>query len=94
MPINPITRKLADEFKLCVRKALTDEKLKAVDATNKLRADATCATHDYFDANCAMMEAFKRLEMELDVLDVGMTDEEVQLWNDAWGIAKEEGFAS
>ena len=39
-------REFADRFKVVLRRQLSPAELKAIDETNRQRADATCATHD------------------------------------------------
>jgi|DEB0MinimDraft_6_1074348.scaffolds.fasta_scaffold64339_2 hypothetical protein len=93
MPVNSLTRRVADEFKDCMAETLQPDELRAIDAENRKRSDATCASHDYCDANMVMNEAFERLELEV-FGDDGMSEETVTLWNEAWDLAQSEGFYS
>jgi len=47
-----------------------------------------CHTHDFFDANEAMMDAFAELGLSDDLQD----DATHQLWGAAWGLAKDNAF--
>lgn len=47
--------------------------------------EKSCATHDFFDANEAMSDAFKRvMKREIDAND----EADCALWNSAWDLAK------
>lgn len=49
-----------------------------------------CASHDHCDANMPMSEAFAEvMGREIDL----QNQDEIALWNEAWRIAKAEGFA-
>ena len=91
MPVNSLTRRIASEFKDCMAETLQSEELQAIDAENRKRSVETCASHDYCDANMVMNEAFERLELEVFGEDK-MSEETAVLWNDAWSLAKSEGF--
>jgi hypothetical protein len=58
--------------------------------------DSSCATHDYCDANMAMLEAQKRLGQDESWLELDPDDEKrvpvTDLFNDAWGFAKSKDF--
>lgn len=61
---------------------------------NKTETDeGICHSHDYCDANMVMHEAFAET-FGRDSLDAtnGMTDEDIETWNDAWAIAKAADF--
>ncbi len=94
----PTARLIADTFKTVMREWLTADQLALVDQTNNRRADQlTCATHDYCDANMAMLEALTRIcptrtEDDLcDELCMGQTELLANV-NDGWTLAKIEGF--
>lgn len=93
----PTPRQVADQFKTVLREWLTADQLASVDQTNNRRADAPCATHDYCDANMAMLEALTRIyptrtEDDLcDELCMGQTELLANV-NDGWTLAKIEGF--
>lgn len=80
---------LAVKFSEILKRDIGITDLKKVISTNKDRNDASCATHDYIDANMAMAEAFKDLtgrEFNLQ------SDTQTALWNKAWDIAKKNEF--
>jgi len=81
---------LAKEFHRIVRKELVPSELQFVDKVNEAVLDAsTCATHDYTDANMLMSEAFTNVVNR----DVNYeSDDDVLLWNMAWGLAQCNGF--
>lgn len=88
---------LAREFHARVRKALTPDRLKRVDAQNRSPdfPDGCCATHDFTDANVLMDEAFIKVFERAPELDEdaegGRAD--VALWEAAWDKARAVGFA-
>lgn len=50
-----------------------------------LNTSNACASHDFCDANMPMAEAFEKvMGHELDA----SSDEDVNLWNDAWDYAR------
>lgn len=90
-------RQFADQFKEVLRRQLSPAELLKIDQTNGLRADGTCATHDYCDANMAMLQAV----VELTGLDeddatnrLVCGDLMLDAVNDGWTLAKVEGFSS
>lgn len=90
-------REFADRFKVVLRRQLSPAELKAIDETNRQRADATCATHDYCDANMAMLEAVVELtglpeDEATDRLVRG--DLLIDAVNEGWTLAKAEGFSA
>lgn len=91
-------RQFADQFKTTIREWLTAEQLAEVDRRNNARADSTCATHDFCDANMAMLEAVVTLTKltEDEACDrlVCLTNDDPLLdaVNDGWTLAKVEGF--
>lgn len=68
--------------------------LVAVDRINEERNDATCATHDFCDANMPMDEAFQKVMGRSSLPEEGgMSEDDCALWNDAWARAKSIGFS-
>lgn len=93
-PTEANIRLVADTFKKCVQERLSPVDLVEIDAINRHHNDSSCATHDYFDANCAMIDAFERLNMDIGLgREEGMPQETADLINAAWDLAKHEGFA-
>lgn len=96
-PTTPTPREVADRFKEVLRRWLSPAELAAIDETNRRRADGPCATHDYCDANMAMLEALTRIcptrtEDDLcDELCMGQTELLANV-NDGWTLAKIEGY--
>lgn len=93
----PTARQFADQFKEVLRRQLSPAELLKIDQTNHRKADRYCATHDYCDANMAMLQAV----VELTGLDEDeATDRLVRgdlmldAVNDGWTLAKIEGFSS
>lgn len=51
---------------------------------------SSCASHDFYDANMAMAEAFVTVfEREIDL----QSDTDIELWNAAWELSKSQKFA-
>lgn len=88
----PTTHDLARTFGAVVREWLTPEEFAEVLVRNRAQASAlVCHSHDFMDANDAMMEAFERLGVPYD--DVDADDERIAaLWNAAWDLAKANEF--
>ena len=86
-------QRLAEEFAETIRKDLTETELLTVNERNAKRNDVkqelSCATHDFIDSNESMLDAMKRLNIEVD-LD---SDKQIELINEAWWIAQESNFA-
>ena len=78
-------------FSKLLLKHLGAKKMKQVVARNKAEKDKNiCHTHDFCDANMVMDEALKEKGFELDI-DL-MDDKILNLWNEAWSIAKANKF--
>ena len=82
------TQQLANEFLGIVRMWLSVEELEAIDKANAAD-DSCCASHDYCDPNQAMIEALDKFGVEYD----GQDEEQGRLIDEAWGIAKQNGFS-
>lgn len=67
---------------------LTERQMRSVVTKNRANPEC-CATHDYCDANMAMDEAFKASFGR--PMDLGR-DEDKDLWNRAWNVAKAVEF--
>ena len=69
------------------------DKLRAAAAENRRRNDATCASHDYCDANMPMAAAFEKVTgRPLLPDDEPMTAPDLARVNAAWSFAKAAGF--
>jgi hypothetical protein len=88
--------KLADMFGTVLREWLTQGQLMEVRRRNNaygVEADV-CASHEFCDANMAMADAFE-LALGRPLLPEdrdGMAPDDVDLVNEAWKIAKRNGF--
>ena len=81
--------RVAREFATILREWATDEQWQTMRIDNSRRKgtplDNTCASHDYCDANEAMMMAFERVTGREPSLQ---SDDDTRLWNAAWRSAK------
>lgn len=90
---------LALAFATVLHEWLDEDEIKQVVERNGTEAYTDyCASHDFCDANMAMLEAIQTL--------AGLTDDSAalnaqtegdpdnRLWNDAWSLAKEAGFST
>lgn len=89
---------LAGQFADVVRDWTTPEEFEEIKVRNRTNGDQVCATHDFFDANEAMDQAFRQsfgrsCYLTSDVEEGRCTeaemDADVALWNAAWAQAKE-----
>lgn len=87
-PLNPEI--LAKAFSAVLFGWLTPEQRATVLERNKAEGNPSiCHSHDFCDANMAMVEAFQNLGVgEIDSQD----DEQTALWDAAWALAKSSGF--
>lgn len=80
---------LATEFAIVIREWLTPDQCREIDGRNAVEPNQiVCHSHDFCDANEAMAEAFSRFNVEAHYI----TDS--ALWNEAWSIAKANGFGT
>ena len=96
------TLMLAQSFASTLRRWLAPEQMRAVVARNTLASYSTaCASHDFCDANMAMLEAFgaafTREPLFLaapssDDASNAASEADTQLWNAAWNLARAAGF--
>jgi len=79
---------LAERFSSILREWLTPEQLASVNAMNRSDEDKSiCHTHDVCDPNQAMIDA-------LASFGIDWSPDEMPLIDDAWGIAKANGFGA
>lgn len=82
--------RLADRFAKALREWLTPRQfaeMVRLNSSDPAFAGGCCASHNYCDANMAMMEAWQAV---LGVDSVNADDEaQAALWNDAWNKARE-----
>jgi len=85
---------IAREFCLVIREWLSKEQMLLVVERNDAESSkaSVCHTHDFCDANMAMDAAFKHLGVDPLPDDSGMTKAVVDLWNEAWSLAKAAKF--
>lgn len=81
---------LATEFSRIIREWFDAKTLAKVNAENKRRNDNTCATHDHFDTNEAMGEAFQKVVGRRSRAN---SQSDADLWNMGWAIAKQNNFS-
>lgn len=87
----PDAETLASEFTIVIREWLTPDQCREIDSRNAAETDAAiCHSHDFCDANQAMIDALERFNVELDLQD----DAQRNLMQDAWNIAKRIGFGT
>jgi hypothetical protein len=90
---------LAGAFADVVHEWTTPAELEEVKRLNRTEYanSSICATHDFFDANEAMAEAFRRIfgraiwlpcDVEEGLCPENEADLDLQLWNAAWDQAK------
>jgi len=85
---------LARSFSVVLRQWLSDTEISRINAANAASGyDASsCASHDYCDANMAMLEAVSSSTgIPIDSVDV-VDARFCELSNEAWAIAKRAGF--
>ncbi len=84
--------KLAKMFGQVLQGWLSLHQMRAIIDRNNSRDDMTCATHDFCDANVAMVEAYCKVTGKTED-DIDLQDHETsELLNDAWAIAKSADF--
>ncbi len=82
---------IADGFRSVLRSWLTESQLVEIDRRNREeKNDDICHTHDFCDSNMAMLEAVERsIGRDMNIGE----DEDNALFNDAWTLAKADGFS-
>ncbi|MEL4071690.1 hypothetical protein WKW50_16215 [Ochrobactrum sp. GPK 3] len=89
-----VAASLALVFIGVMRGHYTNDTLEEIDRRNRSRNDDTCASHDFFDANIIMDEAFTRFFGRSTLSDSeSISDDDCDLWRRAWNIAKRKGFS-
>jgi hypothetical protein len=85
----PTPEKLAKEFAYVLKVWLSIDQQARVLILNKAEQNPSiCHSHDFCDANQAMIDALKNIGIESDC----QSDEQMALINEAWDIAKRNGF--
>lgn len=77
---------LAGVFADCVYEWTSPEQFAEIKKRNVTAAPGVCHSHDFIDANMAMLNAF-RVAFGYEPKAGEMTDEETALWNKAWHLA-------
>jgi len=92
--------RLAFEFSFIVREWCNPEELAEIIRRNQTpayRDFGCCASHDFYDTNEAMAEAFERVFGEAPPMVDDASESECErggyLWNSAWDKAKANDFA-
>jgi hypothetical protein len=89
----PDAETLANEFTIVIREWLTPEQCREIDRRNKTEQytrNNLCASHDFCDANQAMIDALGRFNIEYESQD----ERQGVLIDQAWSIAKRQGFGT
>ena len=94
--------KIARAFSDVLKEWLTENEMETIVRRNeKQEDDLICHTHDFCDANEAMLmafeiaigrEAFLCSDVEAGRCTGPEEDEDILLWNDAWNWARENDF--
>lgn len=86
----PQHEKIAREFSKVLREWLTAEQMAQVISRNAKETNPSiCHSHDFCDANMAMMEAYEKVTgEEID----NLTEEQSALWGKAWDHAVKTKF--
>lgn len=82
---------LARQFSAILHQWLTPEDFKQINAANLVEVvngTSICHTHDFCDPNQAMIDALQKFGVEIDI----QNEEQVELINKAWKIAKDNQF--
>lgn len=87
-----LPRALAHEFAGICEDVLSDDMatIRERNATAEYRDTGACATHDFCDANELMSTAFESVTGRPIIADDGIPDADIDLWNQAWAIARRE----
>lgn len=81
--------KLSVLFSAVIRSWLSKDELEKVNDLNQNEADKQiCHSHDFCDANQAMIDALDQMKMDYEPMD----DIQGKLINDAWEISKSANF--
>jgi hypothetical protein len=87
---------LARFFSTVLRKWLTDSEILEINTANAASGYdvSICASHDYCDANMAMLEAVSNaIGIPVDDIDIDVSDPRFcEMVNAAWAIAKQADF--
>jgi hypothetical protein len=92
--------KLATAFSHVLHEWIGDRMAEVVKLNGAETMEGVCHSHDFCDANMAMDAAFERAfgyspldDEQRDEADGGMSVANMELWNAAWDLAKDKGFA-
>lgn len=90
--LNSRATKLAKAFADKVREWVTPSQFEEIRVRNRTYEKGICASHDFFDANMAMLEAFEETFDRAPQIHDGapLKAHDQMLWNRAWDIAKLE----
>ena len=84
---NPVLVKaVSDQFVVMLNEWLTPHEMEEIRRRNATpEYENACASHDFCDANMAMVQAFEDFGISMPYEDGGKT---IELWNAAWEIAR------
>lgn len=86
----PTAEAVAAEFAKVLRTWLTPEEFTEMRCSNRGETDeGVCHSHDFCDANMAMLRALTNLGVPEDSVNY-QDDATLELWNSAWDIAKRD----
>lgn len=89
----PTPERLASEFSRVLRSWLTPAEMAEVNKRNAADGSDNCASHDFCDANQALLDACDALNFNVwDERDEHFSDVAQDLFDKAWTIAKANGF--
>ncbi len=93
-PGDPTVETLARKFSEVLRRWLTPKEMLTVAQRNvKQAGEGTCASHDFCDANMAMLEAYESFGKAWGRRALDMDDDVARnLWNEAWDRAQANAF--
>lgn len=85
--------KLANKFSEVLQEWLTDDMIQEINRRNDLEPNENiCHSHDFCDANEAMLEAMDRLDIDWIFADEEGKGKQTDLLNKAWDRAKANNF--
>lgn len=82
---------IAEAFAEVMRQWLSPAEFTEMKALNETArfADGCCASHNYCDANMAMMEAFDHvMQRSCTMGDSAQAEYDCAIWNDSWSLAR------
>lgn len=85
---------VADKFREIIRDWHTPEQVETIDLRNRFEEDpGVCHSHDFCDANMAMMEAMESFDIPVFDETGHINNDTCLFWGLSWDIASKKGFA-